>query len=133
MSGQAYYYSRMQPMEKESYHALLVGLQNLSPAIHIPRLNGEQLSTLFFQLRLDHPEIFYAVGYSCRGCIGAESWDFLPDYMFQKAKIQEHQKALHARLERVLRPARELREAERVRYIHDFILDNVRYDKLEKP
>lgn len=133
MSGQAYYYSRMQPMEKESYHALLVGLQNLSPAIHIPRLNGERLSTLFFQLRLDHPEIFYAVGYSCRGSIGAESWDFLPKYMFQKAKIQEHQKALHTRMERVLRSARELREAERVRYIHDFILDNVRYDKLEKP
>ena len=71
MSGQAYYYSRMQPVEKETYHALLVGLQNLSPAIRIPRLNGEQLSTLFFQLRLDHPEIFYAVGYSCRGSIGA--------------------------------------------------------------
>ena len=133
MSGQTYYYSLMQPIEKEAYHALVVGLQAVSPAIRIPRLNGEQLSTLFFQLRLDHPEIFYAVGYSCRGSIGAESWDFLPDYMFQKAKIQEHQKALKARMERVLRPAKELKEAEREQYIHDFILENVRYDKLEKP
>ena len=133
MSGQAYYYSIMQPAERETYHALLVGLQNLAPSIRIPRLNGEQLSTLFFQLRLDHPEVFYAVGYSCRGSIGAESWEFLPDYMFQKSKIQEHQKALRARMERVLRPARDLKEAEKVQYIHDFILDNVRYDKLEKP
>ena len=105
MSGQAYYFSLMQPAERETYHALLVGLRNLSPSIRIPRLSGEQLSTLFFQLRLDHPEIFYAVGYSCRGSVGAESWDFLPDYMFQKSKIQEHQKALQARMERVLRSA----------------------------
>lgn len=133
MSGQAYYYSLMQPVERETYHALLVGLHSLSPAIHVPRLSGEQLSTLFFQLRLDHPEIFYAVGYSCRGSIGAESWEFLPDYMFQKSKIQDHQKAIQARMERVLRPARDLKEPEREQYIHDFILDNVRYDKLEKP
>ena len=121
MSGYAYYFSLMQPVERETYHALLIGLLNLAPSIRIPRLNSEQLSTLFFQLRLDHPEIFYAVGYSCRGSIGAESWDFLPDYMFQKSKIQEHQKALHARMERVLRPAKELKETERERYIHDFI------------
>ena len=48
MSGQTYYYSLMQPIEKEAYHALVVGLQTVSPAIRIPRLNGEQLSTLFF-------------------------------------------------------------------------------------
>ena len=133
MSGQTYYYSLMQPIERDAYHALLVGLRNLSPSIRIPRIGGEALSTLFFQLRLDHPELFYAVGYSCRGSIGAETWAFLPDYMFQKSKIRDHQKALSARMERVLRPARELKEAARAQYIHDFILENVRYDKLEKP
>lgn len=133
MSGQTYYYGKLQPLEREAYHALLIGFRDCSSAIRIPRLNGEQLSTLFFQLRLDHPEIFYVVGYSCRGCIGAETWEFLPDYMFQKQKIREHQKALNARLERVLRPARDWKESERERYIHDFILDSVQYDKLEKP
>ena len=133
MSGLQYYYGKLPPPEREIYHALLVGLRELSPAIRIPKLGGEALSRLFFQLRLDHPEIFYAVGYSCRGAVGAESWDFLPDYMFQKAKIKEHQKALNARMERVLRPARELTERDREQYIHDFILDNVKYDKLEKP
>ncbi len=133
MSGQPYYFSLMQQIEREAYHAILAGLAEFSPSIRIPKLNGEQLSTLFFQLRLDHPEIFYAVGFSCRSSIGAESWDFLPDYMFQKAKIRDQQKALQARVERVLRPARDLKEPEREQYIHDFILDNVRYDKLEKP
>lgn len=133
MSGLQYYYGQLSPEEREVYHAMLVGLRELAPAIRIIKLSGEALSKVFFQLRLDHPEIFYAVGYSCRGSVGAEGWDFLPDYMFQKSKIKEHQKALAARMERVLRPAREMKEAEREQYIHDFILDNVKYDKLEKP
>ena len=66
MSGQTYYYSLLQPAEREAYHAILTGLRDLSGSIRIPRLGGETLSTVFFQLRLDHPEIFYAVGYSCR-------------------------------------------------------------------
>ena len=133
MSGLQYYYGKLPPLEREAYHALLAGLRALSPAVRIPRLGGEALSTLFFQLRLDHPEIFYVVGFSCRGAMGAESWEFLPEYMFQKSKIKEQQKALNARMERLLRPARELNEAQREQYIHDFILENVRYDKLEKP
>ena len=58
MSGEAFYYGLMQSAERDAYHAILSGLQELSPSIRIPRLNGEQLSTIFFQLRLDHPEIF---------------------------------------------------------------------------
>ena len=133
MNEQQYYYSKLPPLERETYFALLTGLRELAPSIRIPKLGGEALSTLFFQLRLDHPEIFYAVGYACRGSVGAEFWDFLPEYMFQKSKIKEHQKALSARLERVARPARSLPETEKEQYIHDFILDNVQYDKLEKP
>ena len=79
MSGQAYYYSLMQPVERETYHALLIGLLNLAPSIRIPRLNGDQLGTLFFQLRLDHPEIFYAVGYSCRAPKSARVADIATD------------------------------------------------------
>lgn len=133
MSTWQYYYRRMPQLQQEIYHRLLVGLKELAPSIHIPKCDGEVLSTLFFQLRLDHPEIFWAVGYSCRSYVGAESWEFIPDYMFRKDKVKEHQKALAARLERLARPAKDLDEAGKVRYIHDFILENVRYDKLEKP
>ncbi len=134
MSGWQYYYSVLTvPEHRAAYHAMITGLKELAPVIRIPHLDGETLSTLFFQLRLDHPEIFYAVGYSCRAAIGSDSWDFLPDYMFQKQKIREQQKALNARMERILRPAKELDVLSREQYIHDFILDNVKYDKLEKP
>ena len=133
MKGSAYYYSAMSRPMQEAYHAVVTGMTDAQSAIRIPRLAGEELSTLFFQLRLDHPEIFYAVGYSCRAAYNADSWEFVPEYMFPKAKIREHQKALKARVERLVRPMQDMTPAAQERYIHDFILDNVRYDKLEKP
>ncbi|MBQ9044887.1 MAG: peptidase [Oscillospiraceae bacterium] len=133
MSPTAYYYSRMDRGMQEAYHALVTGMSDVQTAIRIPRLGSEALSTLFFQLRLDHPELFFAVGYSCRAAYNADTWEFLPEYMFPKAKIREHQKALRARIERLTRPMQGMTPPERERYIHDFILENVRYDKLEKP
>ena len=128
-----YYYSRMDRELQEAYHALLTGLTEVQSAIRIPRLGGEALSTLFFQLRLDHPELFHVVGYSCRAAYNAETWEFVPEYMFPKAKVLEHRKALRARVERLKRPMQGMTPEACERYIHDFILENVRYDKLEKP
>ena len=93
----------------------------------------ETLGTLFFQLRLDHPEIFYAVGFSCRAVPEAAFVEFWPEYRFEKKRIREHRQAIEARVMRLLRPLRSLPPVEQERAIHDFILENVRYDKLEKP
>ena len=89
-----YYYQQLPPQERAAYHGMLTCLRELTPSARIPRLPMETLSTLFFQLRLDHPEIFYAVGFSCRA---------VPEAAFVE------------------------------RAIHDFVVENVRYDKLEKP
>lgn len=128
-----YYYHRLPPTQQEAYRRLLAGLRELAPVIRIPRLPGEALSTLFFQLRLDHPEIFYAVGFSCRAAPGAENFEFVPEYMFSKGKIREQQKALEARVARLIRPVQDKSEPEKEAHIHNFILTQVRYDKLKKP
>ena len=128
-----YYYQQLPPPERAAYHGMLTCLRELAPSARIPRLTMETLGTLFFQLRLDHPEIFYAVGFSCRAVPEAEFVDFCPEYRFEKKRIREHRQAIEARTARLLRPLRSLPPAEQERAIHDFIVENVRYDKLEKP
>ena len=128
-----YYYQQLPPPERAAYHGMLTCLRELAPSARIPRLTMETLSTLFFQLRLDHPEIFYAVGFSCRAVPEAEFVDFCPEYRFDKKRIREHRQAIEARAARLLRPLRSLPPTEQERAIHDFIVENVRYDKLEKP
>ena len=128
-----YYYSKLNKMEQAAYHAMLQGFLALDTEIQLPRLEGQTLHDVFFRLRLDHPEIFWAVGYKYRFYPDSPNLQFLPEYLFDKKKVREHQKALAARVEKLARPAKDFSEWEKERYVHDFICQNVRYDKLKKP
>lgn len=130
---EAYYYQQMDKPRQAAYHAMKTGFTALSPAFSVPMLEGRELSDIFFKLRLDCPEIFYVTGFTYRFYPGADHVEMVPEYLFEKGKIKEHQKALSARIAKLIRPAQSMTLLEKERYIHDFICQNVRYDKLKKP
>lgn len=59
--------------------------------------------------------------------------EVLPEYLFDKNTIRTQQQAVQARLARLTRPLVGKTEPEKELAVHDFILQNVRYDKLKKP
>ena len=130
---EAYYYQQMSKPQQAAYHAMKAGFTALSPGLSVPRLENRELSDIFFRLRLDCPEIFYVTGFTYRFYPGADHVELIPEYLFEKSKIKEHQKALATRVEKLARPAKNMTALEREQYIHDFICQNVRYDKLKKP
>lgn len=81
-----YYYNRMNKIEQAVYHALYQGFLNIDEEIQIPRLEGEALYNVFFKLRLDHPEIFWATGYKYVNITTTANLIFVPEYLFEKAK-----------------------------------------------
>ncbi len=130
---EAYYYNQMNKAQQAAYHAMKTGLTALAPSFAVPRLEGWELTDIFFKLRLDCPEIFYATGFHYRFYPDSANVEMIPEYLFDKAKVKDHQKAMKARVEKLARPAAKLSEGEKEQYIHDFICENVRYDKLKKP
>ena len=130
---EAYYYSTMNKTMQNIYHAMKNGLLAIAPSFSVPRLEGRELQDIFFRLRLDCPEIFYAVGFRYRYYKDAGNIEILPDYLFDKKKIIDHQKAMQARIAKLIRPVRDKGEWEKEVYIHDFICRSVHYDKLKKP
>ena len=132
MTG-SYYFRQLDKAGQAAYHAMKTGLAALRPAFPVPRVVGGVLGDVLARLRLDCPELFYVTGFSYRVHPAAATVELLPQYLFDKGKIQTHQKALAARLDRLCRPAMGLNEGEKERYVHDFICRNVRYDKLKKP
>lgn len=130
---EAFYYHQMNKAEQAAYHAMKTGLTALAPSFPVPRLDGRILTDIFFKLRLDCPEIFYATGFHYRFYPDSANVEMIPEYLFDKAKVKDHQKAMKARVEKLARPAAKLSEREKEQYIHDFICENVRYDKLKKP
>ena len=127
-----YYYNHMNKPQQATYHSIFVGVKNLSDEIQVPALSGEELYNIFFQMRLDHPEIFWVTNFKYRYYKDSPNLIFIPEYLFEKNKIREHQKALTARVEKLVRPAQKMSEWEKEKYVHDFICENVRYDKLKK-
>ena len=109
MTG-SYYFRQLDKAGQAAYHAMKTGLAALRPAFPVPRLEGRELGDVLARLRLDCPELFYVTGFSYRVHPAAATVELLPQYRFDKGKIQTHQKALAARLDRLCRPAMGLNE-----------------------
>lgn len=129
---QPYYYSKMNRIQQNAYYAMREGLLSLSPSFAVPKLDNKELTDIFFRLRLDCPEIFYGTGFHYKFYPDSTNVEFFPEYLFDKGKIEEHKRAMSARIAKLVRPALSLTEWEKEQYIHDFICENVRYDKLKK-
>lgn len=129
---EAYYYTRLSKDKQQAYYAIWQGLLSMAPSFPVPRYSINELLELFTFVQLDHPEIFYASSFSVRSYALADSVEFFPVYLFKKKMIQEHQKAIEARVRKLSRAAMDLDEEGKEKYVHDFICQNVRYDKLKK-
>ena len=53
-----FYYQKMGRQKQAVYHGMLQGVRQLADQIQLPRVDGKELYDIFFQMRLDHPEIF---------------------------------------------------------------------------
>lgn len=127
-----YYYSQLNKQQQKVYHAMKAGLTSLASSFQVPRLDGRELSDIYFLLRLDCPEIFYSVKFTYRYYKDSDNVELIPEYIFDKNKIKDHQQAMAARVKKLARAAEQMSEKEKEVYIHDFICQNVRYDKLKK-
>ena len=127
-----YYYQTLSKAEQSSYQAMQAGLQAFAPSFPVPLLENRALTDVFMKLRLDCPQLFYAGTFQYRYYPDSRNAELIPAYLFEKGKLKEHQKALQARVEKLVRPVARCSDEEKLLYIHDFICKNVRYDKLKK-
>jgi len=127
-----YYYRQLNAEEKSVYDGLCAGFTALAPVVRVRRLDGQRLADVFTVLRLDNPLLFYVPAFSWRFDGRAEHVEILPQYLFDKGKIRDQQRSLSRRIQRLTLPLAELDDWGREKAIHDFILENVRYDKLKK-
>jgi len=79
-----YYYSQMNKVQQNAYHAMKTGLMSMAPLFMVPKLENRELGDIFFQLRLDCPEIFYASGFHYRFYPEANKVEMIPEYLFEK-------------------------------------------------
>lgn len=131
VSGE-YYYSMLNREQQKAYYAMKEGLLGIKDSFQVPVLSNRELTDIYFLLRLDHPEIFWSVSFRYRYYDDSSVVEFVPKYLFHKDKIREHRGAMESRVKKLSAGAPKSDEKEKLLYIHDFICENVKYDKLKK-
>lgn len=134
MSAKAddYYYNQLNKEQKKVYYAMKEGMLKMQDSFPVLKLSNKELSDIYFMIRMDCPEIFYSVKFSYRYYPDSTMVEFVPEYLFTKDKIREHRQAMLSRVKKLARQAEKLDEKGRELFIHDFIVNNVKYDKLKK-
>ncbi|MBE6560519.1 MAG: peptidase [Ruminococcaceae bacterium] len=128
--GYRYYYSVLPKEQRQVYEEMRRGLTVMAPSIRTLRLDVRTLSDILFCLRLDEPNLAFVKTASFRAVREAEHVEVLPQYAFEPKKMRTIAQTIDTRVKKIAAPARGLTEEEKLRYVHDWILDNVRYDKL---
>lgn len=127
-----YYYKKLEKTQQKVYDALLEGFLELTAVITVPRMEYSELQMISFLLRLDYPEVFWIKGFSCRQYAHASHMEVIPEYLFERKKINVQQQAMSARIKKLIQPVLQQKELEKLQYIHDFVCQQIRYDKLKK-
>lgn len=127
-----YYYNRLNKHQKIAYTEMKKGLSEINSSFYVTRLERNELSMVYELLMMDHPELFYCVEGNYRYFPDSSYIEMKPEYLFKKDKILEHRKAINTRIERICNSCKETDQLKKALYLHDFLCQNVRYDKLKK-
>lgn len=128
----SHYFNQLNKEQKKAYYAIKEGLLHMEESFMVPRLSAKELSDIYFMIRLDDPKIFYTVTFKYKFYDDSAYVELVPEYLYTKDKIREHRQAMEARIAKLARQASDLDELGKELYIHDFIVNSVRYDKLKK-
>ena len=126
------YYDQLNKEQQRAYYAIKEGLLNLQDSFAVPMLSRKELSDIYFMIRMDCPAIFYSVTFSYRHYVDSTAVEMIPQYLFAKNKIKEHCQAMESRVKKLAHQAANLDEKGKELFIHDFLVKNVKYDKLKK-
>ena len=132
MTAERYYYDQLNKDQQKAYYAIRQGLLEMAPSFSVPRLERKEISDIYFMIRMDDPGIFWSVTFKYRYYENSACIELIPDYLFTKDKIKEHRQAMESRIRKLARQAEKLDEVGKELFIHDFICQNVHYDKLKK-
>lgn len=127
-----YYYEQLSKEQQRAYYVMKEGLLKLQDSFMVPKLSPKELSDIYFMIRMDCPQIFYSVTFSYKYYADSTAVEMIPQYLFSKDKIKEHRLALESRVKKLARQAEHMDEKQKELFIHDFIVNNVKYDKLKK-
>ena len=127
-----YYASSLEGTERKVYFEIESCLASLSRLARLPRISYQRISEIYTMVKYDHPDYFYAGMPSYRAVPKADHVEMIPDYYFDLRDIPSLREGIAKRLQRVVAPAVQGSDTEKLRFVWDFVRDGVTYEKLTR-
>ena len=127
-----YYEEKLPPCDRDAYRALLRGLSSYERQFSAPRLDTSRLGEIFSMVKLDRPLVFGVERLSFTYFDSSANVTVKPVYTMKKQEYMNTLEIVRKRVKKILAPAEGMSVFEKEKYIHDYIVKNVRYDRLTK-
>jgi len=127
IDGNKYYYGRLNDGQKTVYKKMLSGIESFSKVIKLPMIPMNETSLIFTYVLLDNPLLYYVTSFSQANDLYKSKCAIMPDYKYTRSFVKQNNKVImeHLQIFDVLRTKSDI---EKEIHIHDYCLDNFRYD-----
>lgn len=127
VNSEKFYYSRLSDVEKRAYDKIFSKIYTMPDEIYIPKLDDEQLDTVFAALLKDNPDIFFTGRQVSRREIGLGLLCSI-DYIFTKEEYEMRKAELDAVCDEIIASLSDPDDEWQTELeIHDYIIENCRY------
>ena len=128
----SYYEEGLSPTERDVIRSIKRGLSSCEKEFQTPRLDTRRLGELFEAAKLDDPYLFHAGRLSFRYDERSSNVTVRPEYLMTRQEYENTVATVKKRLAKILAPAKDFSPLNAEIFIHDYIVKNVRYDRLTK-
>jgi len=127
-----YYEGQLPPAEREVFRAMQRGLSSYERQFSVPRLDIRRLGEVFSMVKLDCPMIFHVEKLMFSFADSSSNVTVKPIYSMKKQEYESTFEIVKKRLKKILAPSEGFGFFEKEKFVHDYIVKNVRYDRLTK-
>lgn len=127
-----FYFSNLEITQQNLYVEILYALENYVDEMEVSTFDTEQIDKVFQCVMMDHPEIFYASGYSfvkySRGD-NVEKIVFYGTYIYDQQEKEVREKQIQEAADMILANiSPDASDYEKVKYVYETIIHNTDYD-----
>ncbi len=128
-----YAFSTLQVTEQNLYVEMLYALTNYVEEMEVSTMDTAEIDRIFQCVMLDHPEIFYADGYSfVKYTLGekVKKITFTGTYVYDRQEKARREALLEEKVEEVLSQMPEkATDYEKVKFVYEWVVNHTEYDR----
>ena len=125
----SFYYNQLSPEEKTAYKAIKAGTTSFEKKVIIPKLSESSVERTFLAVLYDNPLIYYVVREKYNWLVYNDHIEFNIEYTCSQKDIKKFNDIIAEKMKTAIELCRGKTSYEKELLIHDWLCNNVSYNK----